>query len=334
MKNIKPAISVAFLFILSLYLGTLQGNSDALIDASSMHFSASAALSPMVYTGVAAFLANLFSGVFNAILPFLSGDVLTAIVVLALMTELVLLYPSVRLQIQQKTLHLFHRKLADRFQNGELKVTKAKRELEQLYAANETLHARGALLVVLQILVVIAAFFGINLLVKAPYLLTGASWSVSNVALLSPLQGYSLPLVAALLYLLHSLVKINIKQKQDYLGSAQLRLALLFSVLISEMVFAFASIAPSALVLFMASFIAFSTLRFIAVEAVTHPKILKKAHADLVKKLRASKPASNFVTQISHRFNHLPVFRYLNLHLFEEALSMSLLCLLVLNVLA
>jgi membrane protein insertase Oxa1/YidC/SpoIIIJ len=318
------------LFGFSVYLAYTQGSMSILEQQEGLtHFAAPAQISPLVYTGIRAAMANTAVNIMNFFSGIFGGNILLSIMFLALLVELVLLYPSVRIQLKQKKIHLFHKKLVDRFNSGEITVSDTRRELDLLYAVNEKMHSRGAVFAVMQIIVFFTVLWGLNLLIKVPYLLYG-SWDALNLSLLANPENYQLPMIAGLIYFMHSLVKIYYKQREDYIGRTQVIAAFLFSVIGAAAVFWFSHIFATALTLYVITLIAFSTARYIVVEQ--HAREWGKlAQKELLDMLRAVHPYEDKFEYISHRWNHIPVVRYINFHLLEEALSMSLGLLLALS---
>jgi|GEM_PF-5203436 len=265
----------------------------------------------------------------NALVGVTGGHVLAALVLLALFVELALLYPSVRLQLKQKKIHLFHKKLVDRFRVGELSYSQTESELGKLYAVNEKIHSRGAVLVILQVLLFLAVLWGLNLLTQSPGLFHGA-WTVLNFDLLQKATAPLLPVLVSLLYFLHALTKIVCKEKADYISPTQTMMALLFAVLGSTVIYFFAGTFAGALSVFCAAIFAFSTVRYLIVEghAQTWGEL---AQHDLIEMLRHAETSHDRFETFSQAWNHLPVVRYINFHLLEEALSMSLGLMLALN---
>ena len=274
---------------------------------------------------VLTFAAN----VMNALVGVTGGHVLAALVLLALFVELALLYPSVRLQLKQKKIHLFHKKLVDRFRVGELSYSQTESELGKLYAVNEKIHSRGAVLVILQVLLFLAVLWGLNLLTQSPGLFHGA-WTVLNFDLLQKATAPLLPVLVSLLYFLHALTKIVCKEKADYISPTQTMMALLFAVLGSTVIYFFAGTFAGALSVFCAAIFAFSTVRYLIVEghAQTWGEL---AQHDLIEMLRHAETSHDRFETFSQAWNHLPMVRYINFHLLEEALSMSLGLMLALN---
>ena len=311
------------LFSLSVYLAYVQGGlSMNLEQQGATHLAAPLQISPLVYTGIRAAMANLSVNTMNALSGFFGGNILLSIMALAFLVELVLLYPSVRIQLKQKKIHLFHKKLVDRFNSGELALSDTKRELDILYAVNEKMHARGAFFAFIQILVFFTVLWGLNLLTKVPYLLNG-SWDALNLSLLSKPDSYQLPMTAGFIFLLHSLVKVYYKQREDYISRNQSVVAVFIAILGATAVFFFAQIFAIALTLYVITLIAFSTARYIIVEQ--HARDWGKlAQKELIEMLRTVQIHEDKFEYISRRWNHIPVVRYINFHLLEEALSMSL----------
>ncbi|MBU0578192.1 YidC/Oxa1 family membrane protein insertase [Patescibacteria group bacterium] len=330
-KKLSLIFTTLVLFALSIYIAFVQGNIGSDAGQAPAHLAASFNMSPVVYTGLQAHVANFFTVVINSLMSVFGDSVLLSIVVLALIVELVLLYPSVRIQLKQKKIHIFHKKLIDRFNSGELKLSETKHELNLLYAVNEKMHARGAVFVVIQLALFITVLWGLYLLVQVPYLLHG-SWNVLNFSLLSQPASYFIPFLAGLIYFLHSLTKIYYKEKEDYISRTQSRVALLFAVVGSVIVYLFAGTFAVALTLYFITLITFATIRYIVVEQ--HARNWGKfARKELIEMLRHTDLHKNKFDYLSRKWNHLPVVRNVNFHLLEEALSMSLGILLALNVL-
>ena len=196
MKRISLILTTLGLFAFSIYLAFLQGGSPAIESQETLEGTLrAAAFSPVVYTGFKAQVANIFAVIFNSLMQIMGNSVLLSIIALGLLVELLLLYPSVRIQLKQKKIHLFHKKLVDRFNSGELSVSKTEDELYKLYDVNEKMHHRGAVLVVIQIALFFFTFWGLNLMVKAPGLLSG-SWNILNFSMLSVTSHYLIPLLA------------------------------------------------------------------------------------------------------------------------------------------
>jgi hypothetical protein len=252
-----------------------------------------------------------------------------AIVVLALVVELVTLYPAVNLQLKQKKIHLFHKKLVDRFHRGELTMSESKRELDVLYSVNERIHRRGAWLFGSQLLVFVLVFVGLKLAVQVPSAL-GGSFSAFNFALLSAPIGVSLPILASLAYLLHSLVKIHLKQREDYISMKQVYTAVALGLIGAGLVFYFASIFAVLLTVFFLTQITFATMRYIIVED-NAKEWGKYVQRELIKMLRTARIHKGKLEHWSRKFHHFPIVRHLNFHLLEEAVSMSLAFIMFLN---
>lgn len=321
MKRIGLITVTLGLFAISLYTtltqGTLSG-AQAMVDGSLRGVAAS----PLVYTGFQAEVAKLFATVLNSLIQLTGGSVMWGIMLLALLVELLLLYPSVRIQLKQKKIHLFHKKLVDRFNRGELTVSKTENELEKLYAVNEQIHRRGAMLVMTQIVLLFFTFWGLNLMVHVPGLITG-SWSALSTSLLAGAETYAVPLMAALLYFFHAMVKIHFKDAEDYISTAQTTLAFILAIIGAVAVFAFAGIVAVALTLYFMTLVTVATVRYIIVE-----KNAKEwgalAQRELIQMLRDARGHRNRFEYFSRLWNHLPVVRHLNFNLLEEALSMTL----------
>lgn len=318
------------LFASSVYLAFMQGSISISAQQNYlMHLAAPTEISPIVYTGFKAVLANFSATVLNGLMSVFTNNILISIMVLAFIVELVLLYPSVRIQLKQKKIHLFHKKLVDRFNSGELTYSDTQHELKLLYAVNEELHSRGAIYVTIQIALFVLTFWGLNLLVSVPSLLHG-SWNVFNFSLLSKPMNFLIPLIAGLLYLLHSLIKIYYKEKEDYISSTQVSVAIIFSILGSALVYWFATIFSVALTIYFVTLITVATIRYIEVER--HAKSWGKlAQKELIELLRTVQPHKYRFQYLSRKWNHLPIVRHMNFHLLEEALSMSLGLIIALN---
>jgi len=135
-----------------------------------------------------------------------------------------------------------------------------------------------------------------------------------------------------LIYFLHSLTKIYYKEREDYISKTQSRVALLFAVLGSVIVYYFAWTFAIALTLYFITLITFATIRYIIVEQ--HSRSWGKfARKELIQMLRHTELHKNKFEYLSRKWNNLPIVRYINFHLLEEGLSMSLGLLLALNIL-
>lgn len=330
MKKFGIIFTTLALFALSIYLAFTQG-SVGFVESQGQftHFAAPTQISPLVYTGIRAEMANIFANVMNGITSVFGNNILISIIILALIVELVLLYPSVRIQLKQKKIHLFHKKLVDRFNRGEIKLSETQRELDIIYSVNEKIHFRGTFFVIIQMIVFFTVLWGLNLLIKVPYLING-SWNILNFSLLNSPDHYMIPLVASLLYFIHSLTKIYYKEKEDYISSSQTLVAILVAVIGATIVYWFASVFAIALTLYVITLITFSTVRYIIVEQ--HAKQWGKlAQKELMEILQIAEPHKDKFQYISRKWNHIPVVRNINFHLLEEALSMSLGLLLALS---
>ncbi|MBN2096004.1 hypothetical protein JW752_01240 [Candidatus Peregrinibacteria bacterium] len=328
MKRSGLILTTLVLFALSVYLAFVQGSASFLNPPVEGTLHAVAA-SPLVYTGFKAVVAKWFLVVMNSLLVLTGKSVLLSIILLALLVELVLLYPSFRIQLKQKKIHLFHKKLVDRFSKGELSVSQTEDELHKLYDVNEKIHHRGATMVMIQMALFFFTFWGLNLMVKAPGLLTG-SWSILNFSLLTPPITYTLPLTAGLLYFAHACTKIYFKQKEDYVSSAQLTIAALFAVIGAVVVYVFAGVFAVALTVYFITLITFATIRYIVVEQ--HARNWGQfAQRELMQMLREAGPHKNRFQYFSRLWNHIPIVRHINFNLLEEGLSMTLGLLLALS---
>lgn len=330
MKRTGLILTCIILFGISLYAAYVQGVS--YVEVKGVAGGHLAAPLDTVFTGFSPFWAkyvSVFAGLLSGLTSIFFNSLVAAIVVLALIVELVTLYPAVNLQLKQKKIHLFHKKLVDRFHRGEISMSDSKRELDVLYSVNERIHRRGAWLVASQLVVFILVLVGLKLTAQAPSALM-SSFSAFNFALLSGPSGISLPILAGLAYLLHSLVKIYLKQREDYIGMRQVYTALGLALVGAGVVFYFATIFAVVLTVFFLTQITFATMRYIIVEdnAKAWGKYVQQ---ELIKMLRTAKLHKNKLEHWSRKFNHLPVMRNLNFHLLEEALSMSLALVMFLN---
>ncbi len=323
MKRFGLILATIGLFSLSIYLAYQQGSAPDMVHQSAPEAALnSIQASPHVYSGFKAEVANLFAVIFNGLMTFLGGSVLLSIIALALLVELILLYPSTRIQLKQKKIHLFHKKLVDRFNSGELSVSKTEDELHKLYDVNEKIHHRGALMVLMQIALFFFTFWGLSLMVKAPEALIG-SWTILDFSVVSKAQGAILPIVASLVYFFHAMVKIHYKQREDYISNSQVTMAFVFAIIGATIVFLFAGIFAVALSLYFITLVTFSTLRYIMVEQ--HAKEWGSlAQRELIEMLKIAGPHKDRFQYFSRMWNHLPVIRHINFNLLEEALSMTL----------
>jgi len=322
-KRIGLILTCIILFAISLYAAYLQGIN--YVDVNGPAGGHLAAPLGTALTNLSPFWAkylSVFAGLLDSLASIFFNSLVAAIVVLALIVELVTLYPAVNIQLKQKKIHLFHKKLVDRFHRGELTMSDSKRELDVLYSVNERIHRRGAWLFGSQLLVFVLVFIGLSLTAQIPSALWG-SFSAFNFALLSEPIGISLPILASLAYLLHSLVKIHLKQKEDYISMKQVYTALGFTLMLTCLVFYFVSVLPVLLTVFFLTQITFATMRYIIVEDNAQ-EWGKYVQRELIKMLRTAKLHKNKMEHWSRKFNHLPLVRHLNFHLLEEAASMSL----------
>jgi len=327
-KRLGLLFTTIILFALSLYVAYQQGifYSDTTVVLSG---NLTAQVPTIALVGFKADMLQLFSVILNSLTSAFGGSLLAALIVLAFIVELSTLYPAVNLQLKQKKIHLFHKKLVDRFHRGELTMTKTKRELDVLYSVNERIHRRGALLVGFQLLVFVFVLGGLQLTALNPMVLLG-SFSSFNFALLAKPVATSLPILAGLAYMLHALIKIHIRQREDYISMTQAIVALAIAVVASVVVFYFASTFATLLSVYFLTQITFATMRYIIVEE--NAKVWgKQAHKDLVKMLHTSKFHKNKVEHWSRKFNHLSIVRNINFHMLEEAVSMSLALVIALN---
>ena len=328
MKKLGLIVTTLALFSFSIYLAYLQGNS-AIMHSSAPENTALNIANPIAYTGMKAAVVNSFAAVFNFLMQIMGQSVLFSIVILALIVELILLYPSVRIQLKQKKIHLFHKKIVDRFNKGEIKVSETEQELYKIYDVNEKIHFRGALMVVAQVLVFFFTFWGLSLMTKVPGMLYG-SWNVLNFSLLSRTDNYLIPLVAGFVYFAHGMIKMFYKAKEDYISAPQAVVAFIFSVIGSVVVYMFSQLFPLAMTLYFVTLVTFGTVRYILVEM--HSKDWgKQAHKELVDMLKKAEPHKDRFEYFSRLWNHMPIIRHINFNLLEEALSMSLGLLLALS---
>jgi len=317
------------IFAISLYAAYLQGvNYVEINGAAGGHLAAPFLVVEALSPFWAAYL-NAFAGLLKSLTDFFGGSLIASMVLVAFVVELLTLYPSVNLQLKQKKIHLFHKKLVDRFQRGELTMSEGKRELDVLYSVNERIHRRGAWLFISQVVIFVMVLRGLYLVAKMPTEVWGP-FSPFNIALLNKPLGVSLPILAALAYLLHSLVKIHLKQREDYISMKQVYTALSFAIVAAAVVFYCATILPVLLTVYFLTQITFVTLRYVFVEERA-AEWGKHVQRNLIHLLKTSRLHKNRLEHFSRKFNHLPFVRHINFHLLEEALSMSLAIVLVLN---
>jgi len=323
MKKIGLVLTTLSLFAFSVYLAFVQGSSPLVEQQNSLNaFWSSGAGNNLFGGGAKGFVASAFSMLMNALLKVSGHSVLWALVLLALAVEIVLLYPSVSLQLKQKKIHLFHKKVVDRFNRGEFAVSAARDELGKVYDVNEKMHTRGALLVAVQALVFFFTFWGLSLMVQLPGMLAG-SWSISNFSLLTSPESVWVPLLASLVYFFHAVVKMYYKEREDYLSPTQNVLAVIFAILGATAVYYFSGFFATALTVYFVTLVTFSTIRTIVVEQHAQ-QWGRLAHLQMLQMLRESKPHKDRFEYLSRKWNHLPVVRHLNFALLEEALSMTI----------
>lgn len=330
MKKFGLIITTLGLFAFSVALAFRQGSTPLSAQRISLDTFLNPAVSnPWVGSGLKGAVAEGFARFMNGLLFVTNHSVLWAVVLLALVVELLLLYPSVRIQLKQKKIHIFHKKVVDRFNKGELSVNATKDELQKVYEVNERLHRRGAGLVLVQVALFVTTFWGMNLIAKAPQMIEG-SWSILNFSLLSRPVEIWVPLLVSLAYFLHAMIKIWLKEREDYISPIQTAIAILFAVAGATAVYYFSTLFALILSVYFVTLITVSTLRYWMVEQ--HAREWGKlAHQELVQMLREAKPYSNPFEYWSRKWNHLPVVRHINFNLLEEALSMSLGLLLALS---
>ncbi len=333
MKRKGLITSTALLFALSLCLAYLQANS---LGATSLGLTSESNLLSGLqagFTELSGFklaFTNLFATVLNGLTSVFAGSLMAALIALALVVELATLYPAVNIQLKQKKIHLFHKKLIDRFHSGELSMGKAKRELDVLYSVNERIHARGAALVVFQAAIFIAVFSGLYMLSLHPTLLTGSFDAFSHALLAKPFSPV-FPVLVAGAYMLHALVKIHLKQTEDYISQRQVFVALAIGILLSVAIFSLAGSFPVLVSVYFLTQITFATMRYLIVDE--NAKAWGKlAQRDLIKLLRSSAVHKTKVQHLSRKFNHFGFVRHFNFHLLEEALSMSLVLVMTISV--
>jgi len=329
-KRTGLILTCVILFAISLYAAYAQGVIYVEVNGpAGGHLAATLSATTSSFGPFWSNYAHAFSALLNSFSGVFFNSLIAATVVLALLAELITLYSATNLQLKQKKIHLFHKKLVDRFHSGDLTMSDSKRELDVLYSVNERIHRRGALLFCSQLFVFILVVIGLNLVAQVPSTLWGYI-SPFNIALLSRPIGISLPILASLTYMLHSLVKIHLRQKEDYISMKQLYMSFALAVIISGMVFYFAVLFPVLLTVYFLTQITFATLRYIIVEnkAKDWGGYVQK---ELIKMLKSSRTHKNKLEHWSRIFNHIPIVRHLNFHLMEEALSMSLAIVMVLN---
>ncbi len=332
MKRFSLITGTLVLFAASLYVAFMQGNvvSDSTQNLSAT-FGSAPEVAPVLYTGIRAEVVEVMAAVLNGLLSVFGNSLFAAIVALAVIVELVLLYPSVSIQLKLKKIHMFHKKLIDKFEAGELSVSSTEYELEKLYAVNEKIHSRGALLVVIQLIVFLSVLWGLALIVRSPQLVAG-SWNLGNISLLASPASFLVPLSASLLYFLHALIKISIKGREDYISPVQTLWALTFAVIGAFIVYTFSATFAVALTAYFVTLVGIATIRYLVVE---HEAAAwgKRASRELIEMLQKAEPAKDRFELFSRKWNSLPVIRHINFNLLEEALSMSLGLILALNVL-
>jgi len=329
-KKFSVITITLFFFALTVYLAFVQGGI-SLFDGqvTTAHFAPPTDISPVIYTGFQARLANLFAVVLNALMSVLGNNIVFAVIIIALIVELVLLYPSVNIQLKQKKIHLFHKKLVDRFNSGELSISNTKHELDIIYAVNEKIHARGGLLVGIQLIVFLIVLWGLNLVVQVPSLLPQAT-SIFQFDLLAKPTNTLIPVLAGLIYFFGAMVKIYYKQREDYISPTQSSIAVAIAFVTSSLVYWFSSSFAMLLTLYFVTLITFSIMRYIVVEQ--HAQGWgKHAKVQLIRMLQEAEHHKSKFEYFSRKWNHLPVVRHVNFHLLEEALSMTIGLILALN---
>jgi hypothetical protein len=315
MKKFSSILIAFGLFVSSLGLALWQTSLSRSVEAQWVDASLSAMVQPkagLFETGFARFMDSLLSAT--------GHNVALSMVLLALVVELVLLYPGVSLQLKQKKIHLFHKKIIDRFRHGELAMSSTREELHKIYDVNEKIHARGALLVVVQVVVLLITLIGLSGWAHSD---SAALLGVSDFRWLANATGFGVPLLASLVYFFHAVTKIYWKEKEDYISRTQTGLGLAFALLGATAVFYFAHWFPMALVMFFVTLVTFSTIRYGIVERHARQWGALAQH-QLLQMLREAKPHNDRFEFLSRQWSHLPVIRHLNFSLLEEATSMAL----------
>ena len=241
-KTAFTAVPLAF-FLLITSLAYFQAGIGSPVQAPATHMAASSAISPVLYTGFQGAFVGGFARFMNFLAHLFSNNLLVAVMVLAVIVELLLLLPAIHIQLKQKKIHLFHKKLVDRFNRGELSLSDTRHEMNILYAVNEKIHAHGAVFVVIQVAVFLGVLWSLNLLTHVPYLLQGAQ-NILNFTLLNSPADFAIPLIAGAFYFFHSLIRIYCKQKEDYISSTQSLFSLFFALFSSAVVYWASSIFP------------------------------------------------------------------------------------------
>ncbi len=332
MKRIGLILSTVLLLAVTLYVAYQQGAGYS--DASTV--MGLNLISPFEdgsigLIGFQSALFGSFSAIINSLTAVFGGSLVTAIIVLALIIEFITLYPAVNIQLMQKKIHMFHKKLVDRFHSGELSMSKTKRELDVLYSVNERIHSRGAWLISFQLVIFVLVLMGLQLLALQPSVLAG-SFNSFNFSLLTTPVNSAIPVLTGLSYLLYALIRIHIKQSEDYISMKQVSIALAFAVLASTVVFVFSSQFAVLLSVYFLTQITFASTRYLIVEGNSR-EWGKFAQRDLIKQLRTSRIHKSKLEHVSRKFNHSFIVRNLNLHLLGEAMSMSLAIVIALNAL-
>lgn len=309
-------ITLAFLFLLGVYIAFMQGFSNEGLEGLSM--------SGIVYVGMKAKIAIIFSNIFVLFMFLTNNNPIFAIIIMAFTVELILLYPNVIIQLKQRKIHLFHKKLLDKFNSGELKASDTNKDLYKLYAVNEKIHHKGALMVLSQIIIFFFTFWGLNLITHSKVLLS------QPIIYLSHSATVSLALLASFMWFFHSVLKIYYKNKEDYINPSQVIFALITTIITSMLVYVFANIFSIGILLYFMSLILFSSLKYILIfENIKSWYSYTKR--DLIKDMNKINEDIDRFKFFSNLWNKIPVVRAINFNLLEEGLSMMLGLLLVLS---
>lgn len=310
MKQKYTILSTLTLFGITIYLALSQGQLRSISRYEASTFSNIVPASLGVFS-------NAFNGIMSQIASLTGGSVFVSMMILALAVELVLLYPSIQIQLKQKKIHLFHKKLVNRFEAGELSFSKVNQEMDVLYAVNQKIHMRGALLVAIQLLVFVMVLLGLQ-----DFAASASARSLLDSMLLAKPANFLIPLFTSLAYFSHSLIKMGIKQREDYIHPKQMQLALLISVISAGVIFAGSSMFSVLLSVYFVTLVTLGTVRYLLAEKYAS-KLSRNVRHELINMLKHTKKNHSKLQKWSQKWHHHPVVRHVNFHLLEEAASMS-----------
>ncbi len=102
MKRVGPIVAILTLFAVSLFVAYQQ----SINFADSSAWVTSQAISSFADSQFVGFWTSFFANILSSLTSVFADSLLAAIMVLALMVELITLYPAASIQLKQKKIHL------------------------------------------------------------------------------------------------------------------------------------------------------------------------------------------------------------------------------------